>query len=1037
MTVSKSNTPWSVKGIERDAREAAKMAAQREGMTVGAWLNQIIYSAGDPQESGGEIKGLQVDDLVTAIEGLNKRIAAEENKSAEAIDELSRTIGGAIERVQRLERVKFNEEDPTLSERVARLEEKSGDRQRIEALKALEKAVGQVALQFETTRNDAVERLDAHEAQLKELADSVGPLSGDDGEASSTLSYLSQAVEDLSERLNQAEKVSAETAQLNLDAADGVSAEFVSRTGERLRVLGDEIKRGGDQIRTLETAVGKLSSQIDAAERRSAEGVEKVSDTIAELRNQFAQEDGAAHETEQALQAAVAAATQQTEDRIAALQQSFDAMIERIESSTASEPIQNTPLAAPDTRPTATQDASEHEVDTSIAQAAISQGAPAEGLTSEVSQVDLDEGQDDDVTNKAAFSVDLDETAAPNTSISQAGHDQTDEILAQVREAFGDNFGDDDAFDDSQTDESQALEQSEGDDLEAPSQDEGAADAAFDESAFDGDDLSDNETTNDEFAEDNSEDDPLEDVLSQTQTTPKDDLDAAIAALSDEPAAAAHPTESDPTPYFDDEEEPSAQSIDSAIDELQAEQTFSDEDDQEDDRPLTKRHLTPKQRALLAARIRRKRLETWREQDDEPLSDAPTAVEADVDDAEQDTEKEQAPASSQNLSEGDTLERLILSEEERANPSIASRVASALSSLRPRFSRKDADEYEDEEQSSETVFAGAGDTSSSTPTEDTAPVQDDTEQSADEVQNISEEQDSLEDGALFDLHDNDDLGDDLFEAQDDESEQLKSSARPVTYALGGAIILAVGALGLILSDTIDPRTLFASKENTSLFGAPAPKAAPNSELAGGLAEVPAAPIIAARDIYLESVAALQSATTPQEEASALKELKKAAALGHAPAQLQLGELYKTGQGVDKELVEARLWYERAANGGNILAMHRVGVMAAQGEGGAKDLQSAIAWFEQAANRSLIDAQYNLGALYHPSPEGDASGVQDAGKAYYWYALAAQNGDSQAAALAASVGAVLSPTDKGAYDAEISAWEAIPANPSANEISPAS
>ena len=157
---------------------------------------------------------------------------------------------------------------------------------------------------------------------------------------------------------------------------------------------------------------------------------------------------------------------------------------------------------------------------------------------------------------------------------------------------------------------------------------------------------------------------------------------------------------------------------------------------------------------------------------------------------------------------------------------------------------------------------------------------------------------------------------------------------------------------------------------------------------------------------------------------------RAADEGLDSAQLQLGELYKTGQGVEQDLGQARLWFRRAANGGNVLAMHRIGVMTARGDGGPADSQEAIAWFEQAANFGLVDSQYNLGAIYHPSDEGGSS-VQDAGKAYYWYSLAARNGDEQAQPLAAGVAVALSPETRAEIDEEVAAWTARPADEDAN------
>ena len=42
-------SPWSVKGVEPEAREAAKIAARRAGLTIGAWLNQMIRAAATEQ----------------------------------------------------------------------------------------------------------------------------------------------------------------------------------------------------------------------------------------------------------------------------------------------------------------------------------------------------------------------------------------------------------------------------------------------------------------------------------------------------------------------------------------------------------------------------------------------------------------------------------------------------------------------------------------------------------------------------------------------------------------------------------------------------------------------------------------------------------------------------------------------------------------------------------------------------------------------------------------------------------------------------
>ncbi len=54
----KSNIPWSVKGIDPEAREAAKVAARKAGMTLGEWLNSLILQSGELPEGFEHLEGL-------------------------------------------------------------------------------------------------------------------------------------------------------------------------------------------------------------------------------------------------------------------------------------------------------------------------------------------------------------------------------------------------------------------------------------------------------------------------------------------------------------------------------------------------------------------------------------------------------------------------------------------------------------------------------------------------------------------------------------------------------------------------------------------------------------------------------------------------------------------------------------------------------------------------------------------------------------------------------------------------------------------
>jgi len=50
----KPSSPWSIKGIEPEAREAAKKSARRAGVPLGVWLSATIRKAASEQlRSGG------------------------------------------------------------------------------------------------------------------------------------------------------------------------------------------------------------------------------------------------------------------------------------------------------------------------------------------------------------------------------------------------------------------------------------------------------------------------------------------------------------------------------------------------------------------------------------------------------------------------------------------------------------------------------------------------------------------------------------------------------------------------------------------------------------------------------------------------------------------------------------------------------------------------------------------------------------------------------------------------------------------------
>ncbi|OYU68930.1 MAG: Localization factor PodJS [Alphaproteobacteria bacterium PA2] len=138
---------------------------------------------------------------------------------------------------------------------------------------------------------------------------------------------------------------------------------------------------------------------------------------------------------------------------------------------------------------------------------------------------------------------------------------------------------------------------------------------------------------------------------------------------------------------------------------------------------------------------------------------------------------------------------------------------------------------------------------------------------------------------------------------------------------------------------------------------------------------------------------------------AIDDLKTLATQGYGPAQFYLAKMYETGGGgLKKDLASARQWTSRAAESGDRRAMHNLGIAFIEGVGGPKNAVTAAQWFRRAAELGLVDSQYNLAALY----ERGLGVSQNAAEAYRWYLIAAKTGDEAAHKRAEQIRSQLNP-----------------------------
>lgn len=76
--------PWSLKGVSRTAREAARAAAKREGVPLGVWLSRVIREVSATENGDAGVNdGVQAQDEsgLNSIERAAARISLQSTGS--------------------------------------------------------------------------------------------------------------------------------------------------------------------------------------------------------------------------------------------------------------------------------------------------------------------------------------------------------------------------------------------------------------------------------------------------------------------------------------------------------------------------------------------------------------------------------------------------------------------------------------------------------------------------------------------------------------------------------------------------------------------------------------------------------------------------------------------------------------------------------------------------------------------------------------------------------------------------------------------
>ena len=117
--------------------------------------------------------------------------------------------------------------------------------------------------------------------------------------------------------------------------------------------------------------------------------------------------------------------------------------------------------------------------------------------------------------------------------------------------------------------------------------------------------------------------------------------------------------------------------------------------------------------------------------------------------------------------------------------------------------------------------------------------------------------------------------------------------------------------------------------------------------------------------------------------------RKAAERGIADAQCKLGDMYRLGRGVDRNLDEGIKWYHKAAEQDNAKSQYLLAISLRMASHRWGWFAEAMDWLRKAGKNGYAEAQHKLGDIYAHGDERNEIAV-DAVESAKWYGLAEES-----------------------------------------------
>jgi localization factor PodJL len=330
--------PWNVAGIPPEAREAARAAARREGLSVGEWLTRRILrnlaavsdesdhdswrpSFVEPPrmpEPAPRDAGRDSEDMLARV----SRSEAETQNAYRAIDQQLKAVARRLEGTERTQTEnnramtqaatqinvaareqaqafeQMSAKVTTLAERLGRVERQSANDGMKEAVKALHQGLSRVADQISQTANQSASQIAALAGNMDALATQVADAHA---KADAALSAGHEAVEQnfvaLDERLRVVERTAFSSAsaidhtmehveQLKADK-DGVQND-VRQHAAAVAQVKDVFDHLNDRIAAMEKDRASFAAHASAAEDENAAAIARLTEAVNRLEDHTA-----------------------------------------------------------------------------------------------------------------------------------------------------------------------------------------------------------------------------------------------------------------------------------------------------------------------------------------------------------------------------------------------------------------------------------------------------------------------------------------------------------------------------------------------------------------------------------------------------------------------------------------------------------------------------------------------------------------------------------------------------------------------------